>query len=260
MEKEAQLLRVAAAAGVPVPRVVETGDATGELGAAFVITERLDGETIPRRILRDDAYAAARAGLASSCGTVLARLHSISPDEVVGLDDSDQLAQYRQIHESLDQPSAAFELAFRWLERNRPVRRKTVLVHGDFRHGNLLVGPDGLRAVLDWELAHLGDPMEDLGWLCVKSWRFGSSLPVGGFGSYDELITGYEGAGGERVDREVLRWWEVLGNLKWGIMCMLQARTHLSGRVRSVELAAIGRRVPEVEWDLLAILEGRHGG
>ena len=253
MVKEAALLAVAADAGVPVPSVVAKGDAGSELGCPFVVTERLDGETIPRRILRDDAYAAARAGLAAQCGTVLARLHAAPPDSVSGLADSDQLAQYRQVLDGIGQPSAPFELAFRWLEQRRPERTRTAIVHGDFRHGNLLVGGDGLRAVLDWELAHLGDPIEDLGWLCVKSWRFGSPQPVGGFGSYDDLIAAYEAAGGGPVDRAALRWWEVLGNLKWGIMCMLQARTHTTGRVRSVELAAIGRRVPEVEWDLLAL-------
>lgn len=258
MVKEARLLTVAGAAGVPVPRIVATGDTSSALGSPFVVTERLEGETIPRRLLRDERYAAALAGLAAECGTVLARLHAAPPADVAGLDDSDQLTQYRQVYDGIAQPSAAFELAFRWLERRRPARRRTAIVHGDFRHGNLLVDASGLRAVLDWELAHLGDPVEDLGWLCVKSWRFGSPLPVGGFGTYDDLIASYERAGGDPVDRDCLRWWEVLGNLKWGIMCMLQARSHLSGRVRSVELAAIGRRVPEVEWDLLALLEGDH--
>jgi hypothetical protein len=127
-------------------------------------------------------------------------------------------------------------------------------VHGDFRNGNLIVGPDGVRAVLDWELAHLGDPLEDLGWLCVKAWRFGSPLPVGGFGPVEDLVAGYERAGGRRVDLSALRWWEVLGTLRWGVICIVQTVTHLSGAVRSVELAAIGRRVCEVEWDLLELL------
>jgi aminoglycoside phosphotransferase (APT) family kinase protein len=129
-----------------------------------------------------------------------------------------------------------------------------VVVHGDFRNGNLIVGRDGIRAVLDWELAHLGDPMEDLGWLCVKSWRFGQPLPVGGFGAYAQLLDAYERASGRPVDRVALRWWETLGTLKWGIMCIMQAATHTSGAVRSVELAAIGRRVCEQEWDLLALV------
>jgi aminoglycoside phosphotransferase (APT) family kinase protein len=108
--------------------------------------------------------------------------------------------------------------------------------------------------VLDWELAHVGDPMEDLGWLCVKAWRFGVDRPVGGFGEYADLFAAYEDASGRAVDPDVVRWWEVLGTLKWGIMCIAQAFTHLSGTVRSVELATIGRRVCENEWDLLELI------
>ncbi len=130
------------------------------------------------------------------------------------------------------------------------------MVHGDLRLGNLLVGPDGLRAVLDWELAHLGDPMEDLGWFCVRAWRFGSPLPAGGVATREELAAAYEAAGGEPVDLEALRWWETLGTLKWGVICIMQAWSHLSGATRSMELATIGRRVCENEWDVLGLLPG----
>ena len=124
--------------------------------------------------------------------------------------------------------------------RHRP---GTAIVHGDFRLGNLIVDGDGLAAVLDWELAHLGDPMEDLGWLCVKAWRFGGRGPVAGLGGYEELFAAYSEASGRPVDPAVVRWWEVLGTLKWGIMCIMQANAHLTGASRSHELAAIGRRV-----------------
>jgi aminoglycoside phosphotransferase (APT) family kinase protein len=216
--------------------------------------ERLEGETIPRRILRDDAYADARPRLAAQCGALLAALHRVPPDVVPDLEQTDQVAQYREVLDLSGEAHPAFELAFRWLEANRPALGDPAIVHGDFRNGNLIIGADGVRAVLDWELVHVGDPMEDLGWLCVKAWRFGSPLPVGGFGTYDQLIEAYEAAGGRAVDREVLRWWEVLGTLKWGIMCIMQAMSHTSGAVRSVELAAIGRRVCENELDLLDLL------
>jgi aminoglycoside phosphotransferase (APT) family kinase protein len=130
-------------------------------------------------------------------------------------------------------------------------------VHGDFRNGNFVIGPDGIRAVLDWELAHLGDPIEDLGWLCVKSWRFGNAdLIAGGFGSLDELIAAYADASGTAITEDVVRFWVVLGTVKWGVICVGQAFTHLIGAVRSVELAALGRRVAEMEWDLLDLLDG----
>ena len=130
-----------------------------------------------------------------------------------------------------------------------------MLLHGDFRLGNLIVGPDGLRAVLDWELTHAGNPAEDLGWLCVKAWRFGGGPPVAGLGSREELLAAYRAAGGADISLEELRWWEILGTLRWGVICLTQAWAHLSGAHRSVELAAIGRRVCEQEWDLLLLLD-----
>jgi aminoglycoside phosphotransferase (APT) family kinase protein len=248
---EEALLRAAAAAGVPVPAIVAGGD-------GYLVTEHVEGETIARRILRDDVYAPARAVLAAQCGDALARIHSIPASSVAGLRGGDQVAMFRDVLDSTGQPHPAFELAFRWLEANRPSPTPggDRVVHGDFRNGNLIVGPDGLRAVLDWELAHLGDPMEDLGWLCVKAWRFGvPSKLVGGFGDLDDLLSAYSSASGLDVDPEVVRWWEILGTLKWGIMCIVQAFTHLSGAARSVELAAVGRRVCENEWDLLELLD-----
>jgi aminoglycoside phosphotransferase (APT) family kinase protein len=245
---EGALLRAASAAGVPVPRVV------AEVVRGIVL-ERIDGETIPRRILRDETLAAVRPELARQCGHVLARVHRIPVDAVPGLEREDPLPTWRAVLDGLGDPHPAFELAFRWLHENEPASTARSVVHGDFRNGNLIVGPEGVRAVLDWELAHISDPMEDLGWLCVKAWRFGENdRRVGGFGDETELFAAYESAGGGRVDGAVVRWWEVLGTLKWGIMCIVQATTHLSGAVRSVELAAIGRRVCENEWDLLELV------
>jgi aminoglycoside phosphotransferase (APT) family kinase protein len=254
MAMEARLFEAAAAAGVPVPTLLAASDDPAVLGSPFLLMEHVDGETIPRKILRGEAFKGARPKLARQCGEILARLHAIDPTDVDGLDRADQLAAFRQVLDELGQPHPAFELAFRWLEANRPPPSSDAIVHGDFRHGNLIIGPDGVRAVLDWELAHCGDPLEDLGWLCVKAWRFGVDLPVGGFGSYDDLLAGYHDAGGRHVDRESLRWWETFGTLRWGIICIMQAVAHTSGAVRSVELAAIGRRVCENEWDLLELL------
>jgi aminoglycoside phosphotransferase (APT) family kinase protein len=263
---EVDLLGAARAAGVPVPAVVVSGgDVDGDdgdngdgerLGRSWMVVDRIEGETIPRRILRDEEFASARTLLTAQCGRALAAVHSIDPEGVSGLAPTDQFEQFRQLLDAMDEPHPAFELGFRWLERSPPPRRADTVVHGDFRNGNLVVGPDGLRAVLDWELAHLGDPLEDLGWLCVRAWRFGAGPRVGGFGDVDELVAAYESAPAATgtVDRDALAWWEAMGTLKWGVMCMVQAATHLSGTVRSVELAAIGRRVCEVEHDLLLLL------
>lgn len=258
---EYQLLEAADAAGVAVPRVRMLLEPQHDLGRGFVM-DRVEGETIPRRILRDEAYADARRRLAGQCGRTAARIHAIDPSSLPPLPvlgAAAQLDQYRAYLDSFGEPHPAFELGLRWLADRIPAPPPEArLVHGDFRNGNFIVGPEGIRAVLDWELAHLGDPVEDLGWLCVKSWRFGvPERLVGGFGEVDDLLAAYELAGGRAVDEDTLRFWVGLGTLKWGVICVGQAFTHLSGMVRSVELATLGRRVAETEWDLLEILDGR---
>jgi aminoglycoside phosphotransferase (APT) family kinase protein len=259
---EAKLLELAREADVPVPRVRRVLDPGDGIGAGFVM-DFVDGETIPRKILRDAEYAEARAGLARTCGAVLARIHAIDPAAVPELRPQtarDQVRQYRQIYDALDDPRPVFELAFRWLDDHAPAEVPPRVVHGDFRNGNLIVGADGLRAVLDWELAHVGDPFEDLGWICVCSWRFGEiDKPVGGFGSREELFAAYEEAGGGAVDPARVRYWEVFGTLKWGVICMMMYGAYRSGLDRSVERAAIGRRTSETEIDLLELLVPREG-
>jgi aminoglycoside phosphotransferase (APT) family kinase protein len=256
MAMEASCLRAARSAGVPVPEIFAWSPEASALGSPFLVMERISGETIPRRILRNES---ALHGLAGRCGELLALIHGISPEVIARLPDSDPVDQIWGEYEECEQPRAVLDLAFRWLRTHQPPDDgRKVLVHGDFRNGNLIVGPDGIRAVLDWELAHRGDPMEDLGWLCVKAWRFGSARPVGGFGSYEELLGAYERVSGQPVDRAAMRWWQIFGTLRWGVMCMTMARRHTEGATRSVELAAIGRRVAEQEHDLLLLL--REGG
>jgi aminoglycoside phosphotransferase (APT) family kinase protein len=254
------LCEAAAAAGVAVPRVRVLLEPQDGLGRGFVM-DRVEGETIPRRILRDDDYAGARPLLAAQCGEIAARIHAIAPDTLPRLPTNGaaaQLDQYRTLLDTFGEPHPAFELGLRWLaERVPPPPARPALVHGDFRNGNFIIGPEGIRAVLDWELAHLGNPAEDLGWLCVRSWRFGvPNKLVGGFGDVTDLLGAYERAGGREIDETTLQFWVALGTLRWGVICVGQAFTHLSGLVRSVELATLGRRVAETEWDLLEILDG----
>ncbi|MVZ99113.1 phosphotransferase [Actinomadura sp. LD22] len=251
MAREAALLASAARAGVPVPSLVDHGDDLA--GTPFLIMERLSGETIPRRLLRDEAYAAVRPRLARDLGGVLARLHTMEP--VPGLPDDDPLTAITTYYEAFGEPRPAVELVLRWLRENRPAASgRRAVVHGDFRNGNLMIAPDGVTGVLDWELTHLGDPAEDLGWLCVKAWRFGSPHPAGGFGSREDLLAGYAAAGGTPPTPEELRWWEVYGTLRWGILCRHQAERFLSGSDTSIEYAVLGRRVCEQEHDMLLAL------
>ncbi|HEY4608649.1 MAG TPA: phosphotransferase family protein, partial [Ilumatobacteraceae bacterium] len=254
---EIAALRAAHTAGVPTADIVTASIDSADLGAPYMILQHIDGETTPRKILRDDGFAVARDALPGQLADALVAIHSIDPASIPGVADVDQVDRYREVLDTVGEPHPAFELAFKWLAENRPPPVRVGVVHGDFRLGNIIVGEDGLRAVLDWELVHLGDPMEDLGWLCVKAWRFGSPKPVAGVADYDRLFDAYAAAGGDPVDADVVRWWEVLGTLKWGIMCIMQANAHLTGVARSHELAAIGRRVCENEHDLFLALRGR---
>jgi aminoglycoside phosphotransferase (APT) family kinase protein len=250
---EAALLRAAAAAGVPVPGVVAFGEGD-ELGASWLVVERLEGETIPRKLLRDDAWAAARRVLTGQVGRALAAIHTVDPASIPGLAPADPLGDPLPFLDALGEVRPALELGVRWLAARRPHDGPRVAVHGDYRMGNFLVGPDGLHGVLDWELAHTGDPAEDIGWLCAPAWRFGGSGEVGGFGVLTELLDAYAAAGGEAVTPARVHWWQVYATVKWATICALQASAHLSGISRSVELAAIGRRVCESEWDLFTLL------
>lgn len=258
MGREARAIRAARAAGLAVPEVLVASDEPNLLGAAGMIMRRVPGETIARRILRDDRYAQARDVLVGQVAGFAAGLHALAVLD--GLPAPDPLTDLRARLDELGadgqiQPSEVFERAFAALARTRPPPREPVLVHGDLRLGNLIVEERGLAAVIDWELVHAGDPAEDLGWLCVRAWRFGGQGAAMGLGSREQLLTAYRAAGGAEISADELRWWETLGTLRWGVICMAQAWVHLSGAYRSVELAAIGRRVCEQEWDLLDLLD-----
>ena len=256
---EVDILRAAKAAGVPVPEVYWTADAE-DLGSPGFIMEHIDGETIARRILREDEFAHARTIMAAQCGQIAAKIHSIDASAVphlpapVSAPAADVLDQYRALLDSFGEPHPVFELALRHLSRNPPPTDRLTVVHGDFRNGNFIVGPDGIRAVLDWEITHIGDPWEDLAWVCTKSWRFREPGEVGGFGERDDLYAAYERESGIAVDRDAVHWWEVMSNVKWGVMTIGQAFTHLMGHVPSMELAAIGRRTVETEYDVLELM------
>ena len=261
MELEARSQAAAATAGAPVPHILVADDSPAALGNPFLICDEIKGETIVRRIQRQLDRAdgqAGRAGLLRQCARALAAIHRADAHDP-GLTDEDQLIEWRARLDAMGDTTATFEWGFRWLAARRPQPSPTVLVHGDFRMGNLIVDGSDLAAVLDWELVHVGQAYEDLAWFCIRAWRFGApaSLGAGGLGSVESFLVAYEEASGATVDRVAFHWWMVLATLRWGVICRHQAERHLSGQVRSVELAAIGRRVCETEWDLLGLLEER---
>jgi aminoglycoside phosphotransferase (APT) family kinase protein len=260
LNAEAALMQLAHDTGVPSPGVLHVLQPQDGLGSGFIM-ERVEGETIPRKILRDEQFAQARPKLARQLGKVLAGIHGLELQQLPELrrmTAAKELGELERDYRSFDWPRPVFELALRWLrERDPGPSREVTLVHGDFRHGNLIIGSDGVRAVLDWELAHTGDPMEDLGWVCVNSWRFGEiDKPVGGFGSREERFGGYAAAG-RRVDPDRVKFWEVMGTLRWGVMCCGMMQRFRIGPEHSIERAMIGRRSSETEIDLLRLLAPR---
>ncbi|RVT94214.1 phosphotransferase family protein [Sphingomonas crocodyli] len=255
---EAAAIRAAYAAGAPVPEVRHELEIIDGLGEGFV-SDHVDGNTFARAIQRDDRFSAARAGFARQCGDILARIHGAP---TAGLPPM-RKAQAGEMIDFLSRsiatdpvPRPVFAYALRWLRANRSEPLETpALVHGDFRLGNLMVDDDGIRAVLDWEQTHLGDPAEDFGWLCLPPWRFGQvDRPVGGIGALDDLINAYRAAGGV-MDRARVHWWSVAGSLRWGVHCR-EMLDRFHGDDPSVERGMIARRLSENEIDLLTTIAG----
>lgn len=266
-ELEYWLIKEAWDKGVVVPEPLWDGD--DRFGVKFFVMRRVEGETLGSSLIRGEQYTHAREVLPQQLAQSMARTHQVVPAEAPSLERlpgpkpgvSPALNEIEvwetSYRNAAPNPHPVFEVAFRWLRQNVPQVEEHRLVHGDYRLGNFLFDSErGLKGVIDWELAHWGDPMEDLGWVCVKSWRFGGKQPVAGICERQEFFRLYEEAGGAPVDPERVRFWEIFGNLRWGVITITQAVTYLSGRSKSVELASIGRRTAETEWELLNLIEG----
>ena len=258
---EAKIQKVVKKNGAPVPAIIFEFSEGEEIGEGYVM-EAISGETIPRKILRDEKLATARGKLPFEIGKSLAKIHQTQLDDLKALDQvtfTDSLEKLFQVYLSFNQSQPVFDLAFKWLEAQELTDYGNVLVHGDFRFGNFIISEENLESIIDWELAHIGNPMEDLGWLCVRSWRFGNfEKRVGGLGDIKDLIAGYESYSDIKIDESQLDMWQLYGSLRWGIICMMQTFAHLSGMVNSVEKAAIGRRVSETEFDLMNMIKHKN--
>jgi aminoglycoside phosphotransferase (APT) family kinase protein len=255
--EQARLMIAAARVGAPAPPVVAILEPADALGEGY-ITERVAGETLGARIIRDERYAAARSVMARQCGEILAAIHRIdfaAAPFLMRQDAAEHVAAHRRIVDNYNFRLPALDLALRWAAENVPRNQRHAVLHGDFRMGNMIVGEEGIRCVLDWELAQTGDPMQDLGWLCIRTWRFGGAGPVGGFGSREDLFTAYERASGHPVDPGHVGFWEAFGNVKWAVDCLLLG-TRGVGEV-GIERSAIGRRIEEALWDFFNLIEGR---
>jgi aminoglycoside phosphotransferase (APT) family kinase protein len=264
--EEFRVLQAVHQAGVPVPEVLWCSSDPEVFGSPFFVMKRIDGETAPGPLLRGEQYARARGAAPRELAEALARFHRLDL-ATSGLEALPQMGESPALGSVLryqalfrrftTEPRPVLEVGFRWLLGNLPTTSRSGLVHGDFRVGNFVYGPEGIRAILDWEGAHFGDPMEDISWLALRTWRFGvDGLEVGGLCRLEDFLEEYERAGGPAVDRGALRFWEVFANLRWVVITILQARNHLDGYRRDIELASIGRRAAENELELLELIEG----
>jgi aminoglycoside phosphotransferase (APT) family kinase protein len=257
LEHEYRLVAVAHAAGVRVPKPHAYLDDLA--GRPAFVAERVPGETIGRRIVQRPELAAARTAMPAQLAEELAKIHAIPLAAVAFLGRADAGEVVDRVERELDaaaEPHPAIELGIAWARGHPPNDRAAVLDHGDFRVGNFVVGDRGLDWVLDWEFAHVGDPLEDVAWPLVRAWRFGADdLRLGGIGRVEPYLEHYNALTGRNVSLEDLGYWEIVGNLKWAVGSVTQSRRHLSGQERSVELAVLGRLTAEVEYELLHLLE-----
>ena len=261
---EAEVVRVASTHNVTAPDIVHIFGPNSDVGAAYAMA-RLPGDALPHKLFKDANLAPVLDALPEQLAQEMAAIHAITTDSLprdLPLAGARALIDgYRAAYQNLGERRPIFELAFRWLEDHCPAPFETpVLVHGDFRMGNLLINQTGLTGVLDWEIAHRGDPHQDLAYICAPSWRFGRREKiVGGIGDLKPFLAAYEAASGRTIDRDRFQFWRVLTTLFWGSACMLMLADWREGRERTLERAAIGRRISEVEIDLLLLLQELDG-
>ena len=254
---EARIQKEVIKVGAPVPIILAVSKNEEELGASYIM-HFVEGESIARKILRDKEYKKALPILAYQCGEAIAKIHNVDINNFSFLPKKpaeDQLEDLYSTYQSFEQPSPVFEYAYLWLKEQDFGNFQESLVHGDFRLGNIIVNADGLQSIIDWELAHIGNPLQDLGWVCGNSWRFGKNdKVVGGFGELEDLLEGYNSISKLKVNKEMVKCWQVFGTFRWGVICLIQAYAHLNGTINSIEKAAIGRRVSETEIDIVDLL------
>ena len=254
---EAQIQKTVRKLGALVPEIISVSSFSEPLGYSYIM-KFVEGETSARKILRDSEYKDALQNLVCECGESIAKIHQTDTAELSFLPKktvNEQLNDLYETYTEFNQASPVFEYTYLWLKKQNFGEIDDALVHGDFRLGNIIVSQDGLQSIIDWELAHVGNPLQDLGWICGNSWRFGNTdKVVGGFGDLKDLLDGYNSISEYQVDQETVRAWQVFGTFRWGVICLIQASAHLNGTINSVEKAAIGRRVSETEIDIVDLL------
>lgn len=259
--QEFAVLRAAFDAGVAAPEPIAACADPDVLGAEFYVMRRADGVAAGHKVVKSDQP---QRDLARELGRQLGRLHRVGPD-TPGLGDLpvpnpcpalDAVHAYKTWMGAVATCDPVLAWGLRWLEVNAPPPGDVVLCHRDYRTGNYLVKDGRLTAILDWEFAGFSDPMEDLGWFCARSWRFGrNDREAGGIADRADFYAGYEETSGRTVDPQAVAYWEVSAYVRWAAIAILQARRHTSGEEPSLELALTGRMLPEIELDLLRHLK-----
>jgi len=262
---EFALLRAAFAVRVTVPEPLFLCEDAAVTGAPFFVMRRVGGLAAGHRVVKSETLGGGREACVHALGRELARIHTITPPRAdlgfLGEAPADSCRAFITAQRAaLDRqvlPRPALEWGLRHLERTAPPALPPVLNHNDFRTGNIMLSDAGVTAVLDWEFSGWGDPHADLGWLCAKCWRFGSGHEAGGIGSRASLYAGYQAESGKHVDDARVRWWEIGAHIRWASIAIDQAQRHISGIENSLELALTGHMVPELEWDILTMVETR---
>ncbi|XDD42660.1 phosphotransferase family protein [Leptospira sp. WS60.C2] len=257
-------------AGVKTPTPVFLEEESSIIGAPFFLMEKIAGKATGRYITKDkelDPYR--KTKMVSDIASNLAKLHTVIPEFVTDEELKHKLklvttnnyitvaiSDLRQSLDGLPEAHPAIELCLNWMESHAPNVDSIVLVHGDYRTGNFMMNANGLQGILDFEFAHWGDRHEDIAWLCMRDWRFGRlNKEVGGFGDRKDFYREYETTSGIPVDPFKVTFWEIMGNVRWAIGSAQQAERHLSGKDKGIELASIGRRTAEMEWEAMRLIE-----
>ncbi|RMF78379.1 MAG: phosphotransferase family protein [Chloroflexi bacterium] len=265
-EQEYHILQLVHDSGVAVPQPRWYNTEPQILGSCFLIMDYVEGFTIGRKIVSMAALDGARQLLPGQMAEQLAHIHGVHvPSEaysfLTGFADDETPVQrtIREIREMLEKlhiDSPVFEFGLRWCEEHAPQTQEKVLLHGDFRIGNVIVTESGLQAIIDWEFAHIGDPHEDLAWPTLRDWRFGQGQQrFGGIADREPFLIAYEEASGRPVDRDTVDFWEILGNIRWAATALSQSQRHLSGGDLNIELASLGRRSAEMQLEMLLLIQ-----
>jgi aminoglycoside phosphotransferase (APT) family kinase protein len=259
--QEFAVLKAMHAADVRAPEPLFLCTDPGVTGRPFLIMERLPGVAAGHKITRDPTLVPDPARLARELAANLARVHRIRPAHP-GLEflqtmlARDNIAHYRSYLDTLPRAYPVLEWGLRWCEINAPPREDTTFIHRDYRTGNYLVHDGHLAGVLDWEFPAFGNPLEDVGWMCARCWRFARpDLPVGGIAPLAAFIPEYERASGRAVAPHDLTFWQVMAHLRWAVIALQQVERHLSGTEPSLELALTGHIIGQLELEILNLTE-----